>query len=243
MEVTREAHGGRARSSGRGFISHVHRASPRPAAGRHPGKGLFSGELWGGSGWLPRWCKPHGAIYTHCKTCRGKGREKLLKKRGFAGTVLCLLSYSPWRRCGVLNRGSRQRLEVSPAPSSLTGGVSGAIFPDRACEEGTFWRKAWLPASFQDSHLSVFCMFFRWFPVVLTGVLPPEQSSCWESDFRLVWRAWGCRSLKGTAFRGVVQSVSTVQYGFMPARHGERSQLLLLVSGISARSSNMVNFT
>lgn len=147
-EVTREAHGGRARSSGRGFISHVHRASPWPAAGRRPGRGLFSGELWGGSGWLPRWCKPHGAIYTHCKTCRGKGREKLLKKRGFAGTVLCPLSCSSWRRCGVLNRGSRpdrdwRRLQchlpwqkVSPAPSSLTGGVSSTIFPDRRC----LWR-------------------------------------------------------------------------------------------------------
>lgn len=49
----------------------------------------------------------------------------------------------------------------------------------------------------------------------IAGVLPPEQSSCWESDFRLVWRPWGCRSLKGTAFRGAVQSVSPVQYGFM----------------------------
>lgn len=64
-----------------------------------------------------------------------------------------------------------------------------------------------------------------WFPIALTGVLPPEQSSCWESDFRLVWRAWGCRSLKGTAFRGVVQSMSPIQYGFTPVARGESGQI------------------
>lgn len=71
MEVTREARGGGAQSSGRGFIRHVHRASPQPAAGRRLGRAssavsseAASGGYQGGAnhtGGFTHTVKPAGA--------------------------------------------------------------------------------------------------------------------------------------------------------------------------------------